>query len=168
MALKRRPQNNTNASEDSLIARVTVLETFVNIAYTNTGGQVIANNTATDLTSNWVVDFATHPTAFVNGIFTAPVTGKYQISGLTAYNPAGSPTAGAQWQLFASKNAGAQVKVLGILSTQTSGSSGVMAPGGSTDFQLNAGDTLKLAVFQNSNASQTTTTATRIEIKKVG
>lgn len=78
MANKRRNSNDTNVSIDSLIARLTAIETPVSALYQNTAGTTVNNTSATIPFATKI--FESQPNLIVGGVFTAPITGKYAFS----------------------------------------------------------------------------------------
>lgn len=106
----------------------------------------LSNNTETTLTA-WTTQFDTHG-AFSSGIFTAPVSGVFEISGAVIFTANATGTRYATFQ----KN-GATTVAIAQISTAASGTvdAQIVLPG--LLVSLNAGDTLRMRAFQNSGGA---------------
>jgi hypothetical protein len=131
--------------------------------YNNVSGQSIANNSVTGIT-NWTKNFDSH-NAFnaTTGIFTAPVSGTYNLATSMAFNANGT----GYREVAVTKN-GTSVMILSdIVGSAANG----LVQGGSSLFKLNAGDTLNITMAQTSGGALTIAAASNycnLSISRIG
>lgn len=113
----------------------------------------LSNNTETTLTA-WTTQLDTHG-AFSSGVFTAPVSGVFEISGAVIFSANATGTRYATFQ----KN-GATTIAIAQISTAASGTVDAQVVLPSVLVSLSAGDTLRMRAFQNSGGSLSLQTGT--------
>lgn len=124
--------------------------------YLNTAGQTVANNTLTTVTA-WAKTFDRVNANFnaSTGVFTAPVTGIYQLTGQIQFASA-TGVVNAQYSVSVLANA---VSIALPTVYQQSVSAAVVAVQFSALVSLTAGQTLSIQAYQNTGASRTLNTS---------
>lgn len=112
-----------------------------------TGTQSIANNTTTTVTS-WLVDGDTSTFVSATGIFTAPISGIYTFGGSVVYQQANTAT----YVTYVALNGTSQAS-LGSFDYQNKPAYDALTFSYSRELQ--AGDTLRVVVRQNSGGART-------------
>lgn len=133
---------------------------FIGARYNLTSGQTITNTGANVNIAFNAKDYDTHG-AYTSPTFTAPAAGKYDI---TSYAEFSSTTGGGTIRLTILKNGSA-------ISTEWRSAAGSAAPWSvavNDTIQLNAGDTITIAISWNGAASPALNSNTRFTIKRVG
>lgn len=142
----------------------------VNASYTNTSAQSIASGGTLTTITGWTKDWDSHNAFSTSGVFTCPVSGKYQVSGNLVY-ASNAFVANKEFD-FAVVQAGSvsKTRYLSSAFTQASATTNINLTG-SADFNCLAGDTLTVQTGNGSTGAIALSSAANlnhIEIKRVG